>query len=101
MARHLAHESSSGPSLSKKNQKNKCPHSKSFKEAIAVFVQNPLHPQLHNHKLRNEWEGYRSINITADYRAIYEEVNVDEESLAYFVTIGTHEELYKTKKKKN
>ena len=67
---------------------------KSFKEQILLFSKNPLGQKLHNHALKDEWEGYRSIDITADYRAIYEEVKIGKDTVAYFVDLGTHPELY-------
>ena len=66
---------------------------KSVNERIAIFVKNPHDPVLNNHELREPLEGLRSIDITVDYRAIYEEIN-GEEQLAYFVGLGVHEELY-------
>ena len=70
---------------------------KSFKIALEEFVKNPNSLQLNNHKLKREWEGFRSINITADFRAIYKEVVYsDGESIIYFVAIGMHEQLYKS-----
>lgn len=67
---------------------------KNFRERIEIFRKDPLNPQLRNHKLRNEYEGLRSINITADYRAIYKEVHEGIEINVYFVAFGTHKELY-------
>ncbi|MEK7617094.1 MAG: type II toxin-antitoxin system mRNA interferase toxin, RelE/StbE family [Patescibacteria group bacterium] len=67
---------------------------KSLKEKIAIFQENPFDPQLNNHPLKDEYVGYRSIDVTADYRAIYEEMNELGEPVAYFVAIGTHPELY-------
>lgn len=67
---------------------------KSFKERIDIFAKNPLDPQLNNHLLRKPYEGLRSIDITADYRAVYQETEVGKEKLAYFVILGTHQELY-------
>lgn len=67
---------------------------KSFKERIIIFAKNPYDPQLNNHELKERYEGYRSIDITADYRAIYEEINKDGIAIAYFLLIGTHEQLY-------
>lgn len=61
---------------------------------ILIFESNPKEPSLRNHPLRNEWLGYQSIDITADYRAIYEEVGTGEDVIAYFVDLGTHKELY-------
>lgn len=69
---------------------------KSFKIAIEEFSKNPNSLQLNNHKLKRKWEGFRSINITEDWRAIYKEVKrADYESTVYFVAIGTHDQLYK------
>ena len=67
---------------------------KSFRERIAIFAKNPLDPQLNNHKLRKPYEGLRSIDITNDYRAAYEEMTAGEDTVAYFVILGTHDELY-------
>ena len=67
---------------------------KSFKQRITVFSSNPDEPVLNDHPLRDEWQGYRSIDITGDWRAIYTEKLEVEETVAYFVTIGTHQELY-------
>jgi len=47
---------------------------KGFKERIELFKRNPDNSQLNNHALKEEYEGLRSIDITNDYRAIYEEV---------------------------
>ena len=67
---------------------------KSFKERILLFAKNPNDPQLDNHPLKREYRGLRSIDITADFRAIYEEKRDGEEETAYFVLIGTHKQLY-------
>ena len=45
--------------------------------------------------LQEPLKGLRSIDITADYRAVYEEIYGGDEQTAYFVGLGTHEELYK------
>lgn len=69
---------------------------KSFKQRISIFLRNPNDLQLNNHPLRDEWKGHRSIDITADWRAIYQEVRVvDDEPYAYFTALGTHSQLYK------
>lgn len=66
-----------------------------FKQAIFLFSKNPNDSALNNHKLHREWEGSRSIDINADWRAIYKEVTSANETIAYFVAIGTHSQLYK------
>jgi addiction module RelE/StbE family toxin len=68
---------------------------KSFADRIELFRKNPNDPHLNNHALTGEFAGYRSIDITNDYRAIYEEVPTgDDDTLAYFFLLGTHKELY-------
>ncbi len=62
---------------------------------IRIFRKNSMDTQLNNHLLRDKYAGYRSIDITADYRALYEEVTIGKETVAYFVTLGTHSQLYK------
>ncbi len=67
---------------------------KSFKQKIAIFAQNPNDPELNNHPLKKEHLGYRSINVTNDYRALYIEKTEGDTTIAYFMAIGTHGELY-------
>jgi mRNA-degrading endonuclease YafQ of YafQ-DinJ toxin-antitoxin module len=67
---------------------------KSFFERVTIFEKNPFDPVLNNHALHDNYEGYRSINITNDYRAIYEEVPSGDKTIAYFSLLGTHKELY-------
>jgi len=47
-----------------------------FRKRRAMFAENPFHPQLNNHYLTGTFKGYRSINITGDWRAIYSESKV-------------------------
>lgn len=67
---------------------------KSFKERILIFSKNPHDLELNNHPLREPYKGLRSIDVTADWRAIYEEKHDLREEVTYFVILGTHEELY-------
>jgi mRNA-degrading endonuclease YafQ of YafQ-DinJ toxin-antitoxin module len=67
---------------------------KSFYHKIAVFEKNPFDPRLNNHPLQEPYQGLRSIDITNDYRAIYEEVPSGNETVAYFSLLGTHKEIY-------
>ena len=67
---------------------------RSFEEKTAVFEKNPFDPSLNNHALKEPYEGLRSIDITNDYRAVYEEVPSGNETVAYFSLLGTHKELY-------
>jgi addiction module RelE/StbE family toxin len=68
---------------------------KHLEERIEIFSKDPNHLQLRNHPLKDKYLGYRSIDVTSDWRAIYQEVQVGGEIIAYFVALGTHEQLYK------
>lgn len=61
-------------------------------ERLVLFRKEPSHPLLNNHSLRRKYLGYRSINITGDYRAIY---TLKDYDLAFFVTVDKHSNLYK------
>jgi addiction module RelE/StbE family toxin len=58
---------------------------------IRLFLEDPFNEILRNHPLSGEYSDCRSINITGDYRIIYEE---DTGGFIKFLLIGTHDELY-------
>jgi len=62
-----------------------------FKEKRNLFIKNMFHTLLNNHTLSGKYEGYRSINITGDIRAIFY-VKLDGDVV--FINIGSHSELY-------
>lgn len=61
-----------------------------FKERIQLFQKDQFDPILNNHSLRGQYQGYRSINVTGDLRAIFKR-NGNE---VIFVAIGSHSNLY-------
>ncbi|MBI2097741.1 MAG: type II toxin-antitoxin system mRNA interferase toxin, RelE/StbE family [Candidatus Vogelbacteria bacterium] len=61
-------------------------------ERLSLFRIRPFDPALRNHGLAGKYQGCRSINITGDFRAIYE--LVDEETVR-FIDLDTHSNLYK------
>lgn len=61
-----------------------------------MFCRRPNEPLLRNHQLQREWSGFWSININGDIRAIYTEKVEEGTKIAYFITIGTHKELYRS-----
>ncbi len=67
---------------------------KSFKERIGLFLKNPNDPILDNHPLQDEYAGYISINITSDWRRLYSEKYTEDDIVAYFSILGTHNDLY-------
>lgn len=67
---------------------------KAWIKRLTLFNQDSFHPLLKNHTLTGEFSGYRSINITGDWRALYSEHVEEEEKVVVFEVIGTHSQLY-------
>jgi addiction module RelE/StbE family toxin len=63
-----------------------------FYEATEILLINPLDPRLRKHALSGKFKGIWTINITGDWRLLYEEIN---ESTILLLDIGTHSQLYK------
>jgi addiction module RelE/StbE family toxin len=61
-----------------------------FGEAYDLFAENTNHPSLRNHALSGKYAGFRSIDVTEDWRALYRE----EPDRMKFVALGTHKQLY-------
>jgi addiction module RelE/StbE family toxin len=66
-----------------------------FRKRLELFIENPFHPQLNNHALAGKFSGYRSINVTGDWRAIFSEYEDKDTPIVIFEIIGTHSQLYK------
>jgi addiction module RelE/StbE family toxin len=62
-----------------------------IKERIIIFENDQFNPMINNHALQGKYTGYRSINITGDFRIIYKLL---DERTVLFVEIGTHSKLY-------
>ena len=62
-----------------------------FRERVRLFQAEPHHPLLHNHALHGKRKHQRSINITADWRLIYEPMSRNTVRL---IDIDTHTNLY-------
>ena len=75
----------------KRLKKLQRPIQEAYKTRRDLFLENPFHPALNNHSVEKRFPGCRSINVTGDYRVIYEPI---EDDVAYFIKIGTHSELY-------
>ena len=63
-----------------------------FCERLTLFLTTPFDAKLNNHLLKGKFLGYRSINITGDWRAIF--CHDKKNNMLEFVLIGTHSELY-------
>lgn len=76
-----------------KRQFRKLPQDLRYKvmERLELFMKDEMHPLLDNHPLRFEWKGYRSINITGDYRLIFKK---ESDLLVRLEEVGSHSELY-------
>lgn len=62
------------------------------KSRLDIFASDPFNKILNNHALTGKYTGCRSINITGDIRAIYQQA---DEHTAVFVALGSHSQLYK------
>ncbi len=62
-----------------------------FFQMVDLFLEDKFNRILNNHSVDAVYPGWRSINITGDVRALYEERS---ESQVLFMRIGTHPELY-------
>ena len=67
---------------------------KAFREAIDLFLENQEHPILRNHRLKKNFAGYRSIDVTPDWRAVFKETKTNKQKVVTFHMLGTHEQLY-------
>lgn len=67
----------------------------SFDKKLALFLSNPQDPPLNNHALTGRLYGYRSINVTGDWRAVFQVEEHESVILVRFVAIGTHSQLYR------
>jgi len=65
---------------------------KAFKSRRNLFLKNSHISILNNHRLKGKFKGYRSINITGDWRAFYSQPN---KNIVIFEVLGTYSQLYK------
>ena len=61
-----------------------------FEERLNLYLAEPNHPILRNHKLAGKYHQHRSINITGDYRLIF----INRKKTLDLEFIGTHSQLY-------
>ena len=60
-------------------------------ERLQLFIEDPFNIILNNHALSGDRQPYRSINITGDYRLVYEQYDANTVRL---IDIDTHSNLY-------
>ena len=66
---------------------------KAFRIRLEIFLTDKFSPLLNNHALIGKYEGYRSFNVSGDWRAVFRELNNRE--IIYFDLLGTHSQLYR------
>lgn len=66
-----------------------------FRDALELFLDHPDHPNLRNHALREEYAGFRSIDVTEDWRALFKIRESKFKKVITFHVLGTHAQLYK------
>lgn len=49
-----------------------------FRDARELFLENPNHSALRNHFLKKKFAGYKSIDVTGDYRALFKEIKTQK-----------------------
>jgi len=64
---------------------------RNFESNLEIFISDKFNQTLNNHALNGKYIGYRSINITGDWRALFK----DDGNVVLFITLGKHSQLYK------
>ena len=62
-----------------------------FYECVEIFLNNQSDKRLRNHALSGNLKDFWSIDITGDWRLLYERI---DEDTVMFLDIGTHSQLY-------
>lgn len=62
-----------------------------FTERLNIFIENQQDERLQIHKLYGKFKNLKSINVTGDTRAVFEEIVSGK---IEFTAIGSHSELY-------
>ena len=75
----------------KKQIKNQTAIQELFSEKIALFLQDPYHPQLRTHQLRGILKDFYSFSIYYDLRVVFYSASYDE---VISENIGSHDEVY-------
>jgi addiction module RelE/StbE family toxin len=64
-----------------------------FADRLELFLADSRHPLLNDHALSGDRRGFRSINITGDWRLVYKKI---DENIILLTEIDTHHNLYGT-----
>src|SRR3954463_12182464 len=69
-----------------------------LRETLELFLENPMHEALRNHWLTEEYAGTWSIDVTADWRALYRK---DQEKVTAQVALSMTDQLQATVEKRS
>lgn len=57
-------------------------------------MSSPMDHSLNNHALSGEFTGCRSLDVTGDYRIIFEDIWGGIYEIVELLDVGTHSQLY-------
>ena len=60
-------------------------------ERTRLLSRDEFNPLLNNHKLKGEYDGCRSVNVSGDIRIIYMKEGLQ---VVLLLQVGTHSQLY-------
>lgn len=78
------------PKFLKELQKLSKQKQRQFTQRIDLFLEDAAHPMLNIHALHGRLAGLKSMNVSGDLRAIFEE----KSDTVIFYKIGTHHQLF-------
>jgi YafQ family addiction module toxin component len=87
----LYHQIQFSKNFTKQFKKLRTNQQERFYERLTLFKKNPHDKTLRDHALKGKYQGYRSIDIEGDLRALY---YVKGDTIIIFGFIGTHSQLY-------
>ena len=61
-----------------------------YKKAVALFIENPQHTDLHIHELKGRMSNKKAFSVAEDCRVIF----IEDPDKFLLLDIGTHKEVY-------
>jgi mRNA-degrading endonuclease YafQ of YafQ-DinJ toxin-antitoxin module len=65
-----------------------------YRKTLLLLGQNPYHPSLRLHPLKDKLEALHSVSINLSYRITLEMIITEKEIV--LVNVGSHDEVYQT-----
>lgn len=63
-----------------------------YKKTLTLFIEDPNHSKLKNHKLKGKMRPKRALFIDDDCRVVY----IEESDSYLFLDVGKHDEVYRS-----